>query len=62
MASALLDKHGILANIPSAEDNPSNDYPEDEVSSDDEYGYNPYHKYRDHPSDHEYEDIATNSW
>ncbi|KIV89166.1 hypothetical protein PV10_08757 [Exophiala mesophila] len=45
-----------------AEDNPSNDYPEDEVSSDDEYGYNPYHKYRDHASDDDYDDNATGTW
>lgn len=35
-----------------AEDNPANDYPEDEVSSDDEYGYNAY-KYRQYGSDDE---------
>jgi hypothetical protein len=35
-----------------AEDNPSNDYPDEEVSSDDEYGYNPY-KYRHTRSDDE---------
>ncbi|KIX06512.1 uncharacterized protein Z518_04488 [Rhinocladiella mackenziei CBS 650.93] len=35
-----------------AEDNPSNDYPEEEISSDDEYGYNVY-KYRHHGSDDE---------
>lgn len=49
-----------------AEDNPANDYPEDEVSSDDEYGYNAY-KYRHHGSDEEAfdedEDIdSTNRW
>ncbi|KAK5465373.1 hypothetical protein LTS15_001936 [Exophiala xenobiotica] len=35
-----------------AEDNPTNDYPEDEVSSDDEYGHNPY-QYRHRASDDE---------
>ena len=35
-----------------AEDNPANDYPEDEVSSDDEYGHNAY-QYRHYASDDE---------
>lgn len=30
-----------------AEDNPANEYPEEEVDSDDEYGYQSY-KYRNH--------------
>lgn len=52
----------FLTDVVIAEDNPSNDYPEDEVSSDDEYGYNPYHKYRDHASDDDYDDDATGTW
>lgn len=39
----------------SAEDNPANDYPEDEVSSDDQFSRNPY-KYRQYHSDNEYDD------
>jgi hypothetical protein len=37
---------------PAAEDNPANEYPDDELSSDDEFGYNSY-KYRAHGSDDE---------
>ena len=40
----------VHADHRTAEDNPVNDYPEDEVSSDDEYGYDPY-KY--HGSDND---------
>lgn len=39
-----------------AEDNPRNDYPEDEVSSEDEYGYSAY-KYRYGASDEEEYDL-----
>jgi hypothetical protein len=45
-----------------AEDNPRNDYPEDEVSSEDEYGHSAY-KYRNGASDDEeydFEDGPTN--
>jgi hypothetical protein len=39
-----------------AEDNPRNDYPEDEVSSEDEYGHGVY-KYRNGASDDEEYDL-----
>jgi len=39
-----------------AEDNPRNDYPEDEVSSEDEYGHSAY-KYRSGASDDEEYDL-----
>ena len=39
-----------------AEDNPRNDYPEDEVSSEDEYGHGAY-KYRNGASDDEEYDL-----
>lgn len=39
-----------------AEDNPSNEYPEDEVSSGDEYGYNAY-THRKNASDEEEFDV-----
>ena len=38
-----------------AEDNPSNDYPDEELSSDDEFSRNPYRYHRDHEED-EYDD------
>jgi hypothetical protein len=50
------------ANPPSlAEDNPANDYPEDEVSSDDQFSRNPY-KYRQYDSDNEYDDDYDDKW
>lgn len=52
----------LHANPPcSAEDNPANDYPEDEVSSDDEFSRNPY-KYRQYHSDNEYDDDYDDKW
>lgn len=44
-----------------AEDNPANDYPEDEVSSDDQFSRNPY-KYRQYDSDNEYDDDYDDKW
>lgn len=38
-----------------AEDNPRNDYPEDEVSSDDEYGRNVYQYRRDYSDDEQFD-------
>jgi len=44
-----------------AEDNPTNDYPEEEVESDDEHDYNPY-RYRRGASDDEEFDIDETAW
>lgn len=41
--------------FPAAEDNPANDYPEDEVSSDDEYGLGSYNHRRNASDDEEYD-------
>lgn len=38
-----------------AEDNPANDYPEDEVSSDDEFGLGSYNHRRNASDDEEYD-------
>jgi hypothetical protein len=39
-----------------AEDNPANDYPDEELSSDDEFSRNPYRYHRDHEYDDEDDD------
>lgn len=44
-----------------AEDNPRNEYPDDEVSTDDEYGHNVYH-HRRNASDNEEFDEERDSW
>ena len=44
-----------LANICQAEDNPANDYPDEELSSDDEFDRNPYRYHGGNESD-EYEE------
>ena len=47
-------QHGKLTIFP-AEDNPANDYPEDEVSSDDEFGVGAYDHRRNASDDEEYD-------
>lgn len=54
MVGLLHYKRGQLTFIV-AEDNPANDYPEDEVSSDDEFGIGAYNHRRNASDDEEYD-------
>jgi hypothetical protein len=45
-----------ISNPPPAEDNPTNDYPDEELSSDDEFNRNPYRYYHGRESDDDDDD------
>jgi hypothetical protein len=55
VSAAITARHRKGTDISAAEDNPTNDYPDEELSSDDEFDRNPYQYYRGRQSD-QYDD------